>query len=220
LEKGCAFPPRNKVPSRRTKGVKIGQSSKGTRPSSHPEMGNSGCSRKASFQTFSSGNFTFREVHQPFIRRILMVLKMAVTHVTTSTILSSFLPQFSTSAASFASKTTSLKMRQLALPLLPSLSLSLPAAIQLKIPTLLGDLWESVLRAVPKKKTSYMKKRSRFFAGKALKDVTAINRCSGCGHVKRAHLLCPYCVKGMPYTLIIRLEEHPNNHNYRNAKLV
>jgi ribosomal protein L32 len=33
-------------------------------------------------------------------------------------------------------------------------------------------------------------------AGKALKDVTALNRCSACGHVKRAHLLCPYCVKG------------------------
>lgn len=123
---------------------------------------------------------------------------MAATHVTTLTILSSFLPQFSISAASFASRTTTLKMRQLALPLLPSLSLSIPAAIQLKIPTLLGDLWESVLRAVPKKKTSYMKKRSRFMAGKALKDVTALNRCSACGHVKRAHVLCPYCVKGEP----------------------
>jgi large subunit ribosomal protein L32 len=123
---------------------------------------------------------------------------MAVAHATASTILSSFLPQFSTSVGSFASRTTILKMRQLALPLLPSLSLSLPAAIQLKIPTLLGDLWDSVLRAVPKKKTSYMKKRSRFMAGKALKDVTALNRCSACGHVKRAHILCPYCVKGKP----------------------
>jgi large subunit ribosomal protein L32 len=124
---------------------------------------------------------------------------MAAAHATTSAILSSFLPQFSTSAASFASRTTSLKMRQLALPLLPSLSLSLPTAIQLKIPTRLGDLWESLLRAVPKKKTSYMKKRSRFMAGKALKDVTALNRCSACGHAKRAHILCPYCVKGKPY---------------------
>jgi ribosomal protein L32 len=57
-------------------------------------------------------------------------------------------------------------------------------------------LWDSVLRAVPKKKTSYMKKRSRFMAGKGLKDVTALNKCSACGHVKRAHILCPYCVKG------------------------
>ena len=58
-------------------------------------------------------------------------------------------------------------------------------------------LWESILRAVPKKKTSHSKKRSRFLAGKALKDVTSLNRCSGCGNVKRAHLLCPYCVKGI-----------------------
>ena len=41
-----------------------------------------------------------------------------------------------------------------------------------------------------------MKKRSRFMAGKALKDVTNLNKCSACGNVKRAHLLCPYCVKG------------------------
>ena len=33
-------------------------------------------------------------------------------------------------------------------------------------------------------------------AGKGLKDVTALNKCSACGNVKRAHLLCPYCVKG------------------------
>lgn len=59
-------------------------------------------------------------------------------------------------------------------------------------------VWESILRAVPKKKTSHSKKRSRFLAGKALKDVTSLNRCSGCGNVKRAHLLCPYCVKGIP----------------------
>ena len=41
-----------------------------------------------------------------------------------------------------------------------------------------------------------MKKRHRQYAGKALKDVTALNKCSACGNVKRAHLLCPYCVNG------------------------
>jgi large subunit ribosomal protein L32 len=164
-------------------------------------MGNSGCSRKASFNIYLRKLISREKGRQQFIADTLLVLKMAAVHATTSTILSFFLPQFSTSAASFASRTTSLKMRQLALPLLPSLSLSLPAAIQLKIPTLLGDLWESLLRAVPKKKTSYMKKRSRFMAGKALKDVTALNRCSACGHVKRAHILCPYCVKGKPYLI-------------------
>ena len=46
-------------------------------------------------------------------------------------------------------------------------------------------------------------------AGKALKDVTALNRCSACGHVKRAHVLCPYCVKGKPY-LINNSENSPD----------
>ena len=63
-------------------------------------------------------------------------------------------------------------------------------------PLTLAGLWESILRAVPKKKTSHSKKRSRFLAGKALKDVTALNKCSACGNIKRAHLLCPFCVEG------------------------
>ncbi|KAL8808075.1 MAG: hypothetical protein Q9182_000353 [Xanthomendoza sp. 2 TL-2023] len=64
------------------------------------------------------------------------------------------------------------------------------------LPPFLSDLWESLLRAVPKKKTSHRKKRQRFLAGKALQDVTSLNKCSACGNVKRAHLLCPYCVQG------------------------
>jgi len=39
-----------------------------------------------------------------------------------------------------------------------------------------------------------MKKRHRQLAGKALKDVKAINECPGCGRPKKAHTLCPYCV--------------------------
>jgi large subunit ribosomal protein L32 len=71
-----------------------------------------------------------------------------------------------------------------------------PVSISLNIPGFLSDIWESVLRAVPKKKTSHMKKRHRFMAGKALKDVKSLNKCPGCGQLKRAHLLCPHCVKG------------------------
>ena len=67
-------------------------------------------------------------------------------------------------------------------------------AIVISIPSIFSDIWDSVLRAVPKKKTSHMKKRHRQLAGKALKDVTALNTCSGCGRAKRAHILCPYCV--------------------------
>ncbi|KAF1975948.1 hypothetical protein BU23DRAFT_551960 [Bimuria novae-zelandiae CBS 107.79] len=68
--------------------------------------------------------------------------------------------------------------------------------IPLSLPSLpsLADIWEGVLKAVPKKKTSYMKKRTRFMAGKGLKELTNLNKCSACGRVKRAHFLCPYCV--------------------------
>ncbi|KAF2461309.1 hypothetical protein BDY21DRAFT_368566 [Lineolata rhizophorae] len=75
----------------------------------------------------------------------------------------------------------------------PALAVSAPPSV-ISLPGLLADLWDSVLRAVPKKKTSHMKKRHRQYAGKALKDLTELNKCSGCGRVKRAHVLCPYCV--------------------------
>jgi ribosomal protein L32 len=74
---------------------------------------------------------------------------------------------------------------------------ALPIGITFNMPPMLEAIWEAVLRAVPKKKTSHRKKRQRFMAGKALKDVTSLNKCSACGNVKRAHLLCPYCVQGM-----------------------
>lgn len=74
--------------------------------------------------------------------------------------------------------------------------LALPISFSLNLPPILFGIWESILRAVPKKKTSHRKKRQRFMAGNALKDVTSLNKCSACGNVKRAHLLCPYCVKG------------------------
>jgi large subunit ribosomal protein L32 len=69
-------------------------------------------------------------------------------------------------------------------------SLSLPS-----FPSL-SEIWDGLLKAVPKKKTSYRKKRQRLMAGKGLKDVTALKTCSACGRIKRAHLLCPYCVDG------------------------
>ena len=87
--------------------------------------------------------------------------------------------------------------RILSFGILPSIAIRLGA-----LPSYLSDLWESLLRAVPKKKTSHRKKRQRFLAGKALKDVNNLNKCSACGNVKRAHLLCPYCVQGMVGTPI------------------
>lgn len=91
--------------------------------------------------------------------------------------------------------------QQLARPLF-GFPLAIPISISLNVPPLLSGLWESILRAVPKKKTSHRKKRQRFMAGKALKDVTALNKCSACGKVKRAHLLCPYCVAGSSYSML------------------
>ncbi|KAF2636048.1 hypothetical protein P280DRAFT_410383 [Massarina eburnea CBS 473.64] len=90
----------------------------------------------------------------------------------------------------------------LQLPLLQRLSLTTPFAA-LSIPALaipswsipsLADIWEGILKAVPKKKTSHRKRRQRFMAGKGIQDITALNKCSACGRVKRAHILCPYCV--------------------------
>lgn len=71
-----------------------------------------------------------------------------------------------------------------------------PHSIHPSLSSIWAQLWDSILRAVPKKKTSHRKKRQRFMVGKALKDVTNLNTCSACGNVKRAHLLCPYCIKG------------------------
>ncbi|KAL2073807.1 hypothetical protein VTL71DRAFT_11133 [Oculimacula yallundae] len=125
---------------------------------------------------------------------------MAAIHTTTSSILSSFLPRVSAASISNTSRFTTLFTRQLSLPILPSLAFAIPAAIHLNVPGFLEGLWGSILRAVPKKKTSHMKKRTRQMAGKGLKDVTSLNKCSACGAMKRSHLLCPYCVgevKGM-----------------------
>ncbi|EWC45727.1 hypothetical protein DRE_05064 [Drechslerella stenobrocha 248] len=62
------------------------------------------------------------------------------------------------------------------------------------LPSVLSQLWDSVLRAVPKKKQSHSRKRMRQLAGKALPDVIALSECPGCGGVKRSHHLCPRCV--------------------------
>ncbi|KZF25720.1 ribosomal L32p family protein [Xylona heveae TC161] len=105
-------------------------------------------------------------------------------------------PLISSEATAFASRSAMLQTRRFALPLLPSISFAIPVAIHLNIPSIIPGLWESILKAVPKKKTSHMKKRHRQMAGKGLKDVTSLNRCSSCGNVKRAHILCPHCVKG------------------------
>ncbi|KAH9836911.1 putative 54S ribosomal protein L32, mitochondrial [Teratosphaeria destructans] len=119
---------------------------------------------------------------------------MAAIRSPSASFLAAFLP---VARATLFPPTTSPSILQ-RIPLLQQLRTSplLPAAL-LPIPSLLGQLWEGILKAVPKKKTSHMKKRHRQMAGKALKDVTALNKCSACGRTKRAHVLCPYCVQNV-----------------------
>lgn len=129
---------------------------------------------------------------------------MASSHVTTSSLISFFLPirlSIWNRTTYFATRqhqrlTNPPFLSQVSHPLLAfSYPLSFSPAISIIVPDWIGNLWESILRAVPKKKTSHSKKRSRQRAGKALKNVTSLNKCSGCGHVKRFHVLCPFCVK-------------------------
>ena len=92
------------------------------------------------------------------------------------------------------SPTAVLPTKSFVAPTLFQLPIAIPFAIRSRVSSILSDLWDSILRAVPKKKTSHRKKRQRFLAGKALKDTKELNTCSACGTVKRAHLLCPFCV--------------------------
>ncbi|OAQ80240.1 meiotic recombination protein Ski8/Rec14 [Purpureocillium lilacinum] len=78
---------------------------------------------------------------------------------------------------------------------LPSLAIAIPG-VSLNLPTL-DDIWESVLRAVPKNKVSHSRKRHRQMAGKALKDVNNLCKCPGCGETKRTHRLCQRCLEDM-----------------------
>jgi large subunit ribosomal protein L32 len=128
-------------------------------------------------------------------RRGMASPTMALSQPSLASALRFLLPQSSSRIWSTQSPSAFQPPRQLALPLLPSLSIAIPAAFQLGPPALLPGLWESILRAVPKKKTSHSKSRHRQMVGKALKDVTALNKCPACGNLKRAHYLCPYCVK-------------------------
>jgi ribosomal protein L32 len=61
----------------------------------------------------------------------------------------------------------------------------------------LRGIWEGVLRAVPKQRTTHSRSRHRQMAGKALKDLINIVKCPSCGRPKKSHFLCPYCVHGV-----------------------
>lgn len=114
---------------------------------------------------------------------------MAVRHISALP----FLSPFTSPVLRQSQRWSTIYQRAVLLQGLPVLS----GYIANEIPSFLAGLWESVLRAVPKKKTSHMKKRHRQMAGKALKDVKSLSKCPGCGEPKRSHVLCPTCVKGI-----------------------
>ncbi|KAE8214564.1 hypothetical protein CF327_g2049 [Tilletia walkeri] len=58
--------------------------------------------------------------------------------------------------------------------------------------SLLRDLLDPILRAVPKKKVSHSRKSMRS-ANKGLKDRVDIVHCPGCGRAKLHHHLCEHC---------------------------
>lgn len=123
----------------------------------------------------------------------------AIQQLRIASMASSFLPRFASPAFASSFRSTLLytnSIRQSSFPTWPVLAIAIPAVWK-SIPGILGDIWEGILRAVPKKKTSHMKKRHRQMAGKALKDVTALNKCPGCGFAKKMHTLCPHCMGSM-----------------------
>lgn len=107
-----------------------------------------------------------------------------------------FLPRLASPLTLAVSRWATFHTTPYTLKFLPSLSIAIPG-VTINIPGLLGDIWESVLRAVPKNKVSHSKKRSRQMAGKALKDVNHLCKCPGCGEIKRTHRLCQHCLEGM-----------------------
>ncbi|KAG6027889.1 hypothetical protein E4U41_000817 [Claviceps citrina] len=106
----------------------------------------------------------------------------------------SILPRMSLPAFSSSVHWITFHTRYFRPRLLPALSIAVPG-VSLNIPALLGDIWESVLRAVPKNKVSHSRKRHRQMAGKALKDVNSLCQCPGCGETKRTHRLCQKCLE-------------------------
>lgn len=71
------------------------------------------------------------------------------------------------------------------------------------VPNIISEWIKGILLASPKKKTSHMKKRSRMLGGshsmKNAQPWNNLNKCPSCGHYKRAHTLCMYCVGQIRY---------------------
>ncbi|KAG9257729.1 uncharacterized protein F5Z01DRAFT_671318 [Emericellopsis atlantica] len=113
-----------------------------------------------------------------------------------ATIAAPLLPRLALPALPAVSRWATFYTSRYSLPFLPTLSIAVPG-VSISLPGLLGDIWEGILRAVPKNKTSHSRKRQRQMAGKALKDVNHLCKCPGCGQAKRTHRLCQNCLEDM-----------------------
>lgn len=122
-------------------------------------------------------------------------LNNSESSVTMAAIAAPLLPRLALPAFPLISRWATFYTTQFTPRLFPSLSIALPA-VSLNIPGLLEDIWNGLLNAAPKNKTSHSKKRMRQMAGKALKDVNHLCKCPGCGAVKRTHRLCQQCLEG------------------------
>ena len=76
----------------------------------------------------------------------------------------------------------------------PSLTPALAPLDPLLEKTEEGDCWDGLLWAVPKKRTSYTRKRIRN-APKHLKPRSDYITCPECKNLKLLHVLCGYCLK-------------------------
>lgn len=114
--------------------------------------------------------------------------------VTMAAVSASLLPRLSAPTLVASSRWATLSFRQFTQKLFPTLSIAIPG-LSLNLPTI-DDIWEGLLRAVPKNKVSHSRKRHRQMAGKALEDVNHLCRCPGCGEIKRTHRLCQTCLEG------------------------
>ncbi|PNY26115.1 WD40/YVTN repeat-like-containing domain protein, partial [Tolypocladium capitatum] len=135
-----------------------------------------------------------RQHHRSEGRRLPLHRAVQLARVVTMAAISASLALRSSSQTVLStSRWAALYTRLFSPRLLPSLSIAVPG-VSLNIPTL-DDIWESVLRAVPKNKVSHSRKRHRQMAGKALTDVNSLCKCPGCGETKRTHRLCQRCLE-------------------------
>lgn len=76
-------------------------------------------------------------------------------------------------------------------------------------------LQETILLAVPKKKVSHSKKRSRLLGPHSMRKVSLVqnlDKCHSCGHIKRSNAVCMYCLGSITHIWKQQLAQETNEH--------